>query len=184
VVDEVHGFKSFDERDLLGFVDGTENPEPYEAPEAALVGEEEPEFAGGSYVAVQRYVHDLTAWNALSVEDQERAIGRYKANNVEYPDELKPANSHLVLNVIEDESGEELQIMRFNMPFGRVGEAEFGTYFIGYAGDVGVTELMLERMFIGVPPGNHDRILDFSTAVTGSLFFVPSADLMDDLPPG
>jgi len=181
VVDEVHGFKSFDERDLLGFVDGTENPEPYEAPAAALVGEEEPGFEGGSYLIVQKYLHDLTAWNRLTVEDQEQAFGRTKLDDVEFPDEDKASNSHLVLNVIEDENGEERQIMRFNMPFGRVGEAEFGTYFIGYAGDVGVTELMLERMFIGVPPGNHDRILDFSTAITGSLFFVPSAEFLDGL---
>jgi putative iron-dependent peroxidase len=181
VVDEVHGFKSFDERDLLGFVDGTENPEPYEAPEAALVGEEEPEFAGGSYLIVQKYLHDLTAWNRLTVEEQEQAFGRTKLDDVEFADEDKASNSHLVLNVIEDEDGEERQIMRFNMPFGRVGEAEFGTYFIGYAADAGVTELMLERMFIGVPPGNHDRILDFSTATTGSLFFVPSAEFLDGL---
>jgi putative iron-dependent peroxidase len=181
VVDEVHGFKSFDERDLLGFVDGTENPEPYEAPGAALVGAEDPEFEGGSYLIVQKYVHDMPAWDRLTVEDQEKAFGRTKLDDVEFPDEEKASNSHLVLNVIEDENGEERQIMRFNMPFGRVGEGEFGTYFIGYAGDVGVTELMLERMFIGVPPGNHDRVLDFSTAKTGSLFFVPSAEFLDDI---
>ncbi len=181
IVDEVHGFKAFDERDLLGFVDGTENPEPYEAPDAALVGEEAPEFAGGSYLIVQKYLHDVEAWNSLSIEEQERAFGRTKLDDVEFPDEEKASNSHLVLNVIEDEDGEELQIMRFNMPFGRVGEGEFGTYFISYAGDVSVTETMLERMFIGVPRGNHDRILDFSTAVTGGLFFVPSAEFLDGL---
>lgn len=181
VVDEVHGFKSFDERDLLGFVDGTENPEPYEAPDAALVGEEDPDFAGGSYLVVQKYVHDLAGWNGLKVEEQEQAIGRTKLDDVEFPDEEKASNSHLVLNVIEDEDGEELAIMRFNMPFGRVGEGEYGTYFISYAGDVKVTETMLERMFIGVPPGNHDRILDFSTAITGGNFFVPSAEFLDRL---
>src|SRR5699024_1156070 len=118
VVDEVHGFRSFDERDLLGFVDGTENPEGAAAGEAVLIGDEVAPFAGGSYVVAQRYVHDFTTWNALSVEDQERAIGRYKANDVEFPDELKPANSHLALNVITDEDGTEHQILRFNMPFG------------------------------------------------------------------
>lgn len=181
IVDEVHGFKSFDERDLLGFVDGTENPEPYEAPGAALIGEEEPGFAGGSYLIVQKYLHDLGSWDRLSTEEQEQAVGRTKLDDVEFPDEDKASNSHLVLNVIEDEEGEELAIMRFNMPFGRVGEGEYGTYFIGYAGDVSVTETMLERMFIGVPRGNHDRLLDFSTAVTGGLFFVPSAELLDSL---
>lgn len=184
VIDEVHGFKSFDERDLLGFVDGTENPEPYEAPDAVLIGEEEPEFEGGSYLIVQKYLHDLGAWNQLTIEEQERAIGRTKMDDVEFPDEDKPSNSHLVLNVIEDENGDERDIMRFNMPFGRVGESEFGTYFIGYAADVDVTETMLRRMFIGVPEGNHDRILDFSTAITGSNFFVPSAEFLDGIDDG
>ncbi len=89
VVDEVHGFKYFDERDLLGFVDGTENPVGREAGEAALTGEEDPGFAGGSYVIVQKYVHDLVAWNALTVEDQEKAIGRSKLSDIEMPDDVQ-----------------------------------------------------------------------------------------------
>jgi porphyrinogen peroxidase len=182
VIDEVHGFRSFDERDLLGFVDGTENPDGQAARAAVLIGEENPEFAGGSYVVAQKYLHDLEAWNALTVEEQERAMGRTKLNDVEFPDELKPANSHIALNTIVDESGEQHQIMRFNMPFGRVGVGEFGTYFIGYVRTPEVIEEMLENMFIGKPPGNSDRILDFSTAVTGNLFFVPTVDLLDDPP--
>jgi putative iron-dependent peroxidase len=183
VVDEVHGFKYFDERDLLGFVDGTENPDGSAALAAALIGDEDPSFAGGSYVIVQKYLHDLDAWNALTVEDQERAIGRTKLADIELPDDVKPANSHVALNTIVDEDGEERQIVRDNMPFGRVGAREFGTYFIGYAADPDVTETMLRNMFVGKPPGQYDRILDFSTAVTGSLFFVPSADWLD-APPG
>jgi porphyrinogen peroxidase len=183
VVDEVHGFRSFDERDLLGFVDGTENPEGPAGRAAVLVGEDDPEFAGGSYVIVQKYRHDLSTWNALTVEEQERAVGRTKLNDIEFPDELKPANSHLALNTIVDENGDQQQIMRFNMPFGRVGAREFGTYFIGYARHPDVIEQMLENMFIGKPPGNYDRLLDFSTAVTGNLFFVPTVDFVDE-PPG
>jgi putative iron-dependent peroxidase len=183
VVDEVHGFKSFDERDLLGFVDGTENPEGAGAVDAVVIGEEEPLFAGGSYVVVQRYTHDLDSWNALPVEEQERVIGRHKLNDVELSDDEKPANAHNALTVIEDENGEEQEIVRFNMPFGRVGAQEFGTYFIGYARDAGVIERMLRNMFLGDPPGNDDRILDFSTAQTGNLFFAPSAAFLDD-PPG
>ena len=133
VVDEVHGFRSFDERDVLGFVDGTENPEGAAAAAAALIGEEDPDFAGGSYVIVQKYLHDLRAWDALSTEEQELVIGRTKLSDIELPDDVKPANSHLALNVIEGPDGEERQILRFNMPFGRVGAEEFGTYFIGYA---------------------------------------------------
>ncbi len=182
IVDEVHGFRSFDERDLLGFVDGTENPEPGEAAEAVLIGEEDPLFAGGSYVIVQKYLHDLAGWSAISVEEQERAIGRTKLDDIEMPDDEKPANSHVALNTIVDEDGTEHQIFRLNMPFGRVGspQAEKGTYFIGYARTPEVTEQMLRNMFVGDPQGNYDRILDFSTAVTGSLFFVPSAELLDD----
>ncbi len=183
VIDEVHGFRSFDERDLLGFVDGTENPEGAAAQAAVFIGDEDPDFAGGSYVVVQKYLHALEAWDALSVEEQERAIGRTKLSDIELPDDLKPANSHVALNTIVDENGEEQQIVRFNMPFGRVGSREFGTYFIGYAKTPAVIEEMLQNMFIGNPPGNYDRILDFSTAITGNLFYVPSADFLDDLPP-
>jgi putative iron-dependent peroxidase len=182
VVDEVHGFRSFDDRDLLGFVDGTENPDGAAAVAAVLVGDEDPGFAGGSYVVVQKYVHDLAAWDALAVEEQEQAIGRTKLSDLELPDDVKPANSHVALNTIVDEDGEEHQIVRLNMPFGRVGTGEFGTYFIGYARSPDVIEQMLTNMFIGNPPDNHDRILDFSTAVTGSLFFVPTIDVLEDPP--
>ncbi len=182
VVDEVHGFRSFDERDLLGFVDGTENPEGAAARDAVLIGEEDPEFAAGSYVIVQKYLHDLDAWDVLPVEDQERAIGRTKLSDIELSDDVKPANAHNALTTIVDEDGEEQQIMRFNMPFGSVGAREFGTYFIGYARNPAVIEEMLTNMFVGKPPGNYDRILDFSTAVTGNLFFVPAAGFLDDPP--
>ena len=175
VVDEVHGFKSFDERDLLGFVDGTENPEGRAASKAVLIGDEDPAFAGGSYLIVQKYLHDLEAWNTLTVEQQEQAVGRTKLDDVELPE--KAANSHVALNTIVDADGEERQIMRFNMPFGRVGTAEFGTYFIGYARSPAVIETMLQHMFVGKPAGTHDRLLDFSTAVTGNLYFVPTARL-------
>jgi putative iron-dependent peroxidase len=182
VVDEVHGFKYFDERDLLGFVDGTENPVGREAGEAALTGDADPGFAGGSYVIVQKYVHNLAAWNALAVEDQEKAIGRSKLSDIEMADDVKPANSHVALNTIVGPDGQERSILRANMPFGEVGRGEFGTYYIGYAATPSVTEQMLVNMFVGNPPGNYDRILDFSTAVTGSLYFAPSADFLDDLP--
>ena len=183
VVDEVHGFRSFDDRDLLGFVDGTENPEGAAALAAVTVGDEDPRFTGGSYVVVQKYLHDLATWDALPTEEQERAIGRTKLSDLELPDDVKPANSHVALNTIVDEDGEEQQIMRFNMPFGSVGAGEFGTYFIGYASSPDVIEQMLTNMFIGKPPGTYDRILDFSTAVTGNLFFVPTIDVLEDPPP-
>ncbi|MCX2180258.1 Dyp-type peroxidase [Streptomyces sp. SKN60] len=182
VVDEVHGFRYFDERDLLGFVDGSENPQGRAAAEAVHVGDEDPGYEGGAYVTVQKYVHDLTAWDALPVEEQERIIGRTKSANVELADDVKPADSHVAVNTIVDADGTERQILRDNMPFGSIGSGEFGTYFIGYSRTPEVTERMLDRMFLGEPPGATDRILDFSTAVTGCLFFVPSADFLDVLP--
>ncbi|MBS1673971.1 MAG: Dyp-type peroxidase [Actinobacteria bacterium] len=183
VVDETHGFKYFDERDLLGFVDGTENPEGDDAVAATRIAGEDPAFAGGSYVIVQKYVHDLVAWESLPVEEQNRVIGRTKLEDIELPDDVKPHDSHVHLNVITDADGNERQILRANMPFGEIGAEEFGTYFIGYAADPGITEKMLQNMFLGDPPGNTDRILDFSTALTGGLFFVPPLGLLDELPP-
>jgi len=180
VEDEVHGFKYFDARDLLGFVDGSENPVNQDAVAATIIGDEDAGFAGGSYVIVQKYLHDLKAWNAIPVEQQEKIIGRKKASNIELDDEAKPSYAHNVLTVIE-ENGEELDIVRDNMPFGEVGKGEFGTYFCGYARSPSRIERMLVNMFVGRPPGNYDRLLDVSRAVTGTLFFVPSASFLDGL---
>ena len=182
VIDETHGFRSFDERDLLGFVDGTENPEGADAVSAVTVGDEDPRFAGGSYVIVQKYLHDLAGWDALTVEQQENAIGRSKLSNIEMDDAVKPPDAHIALNVIEDENGVQQQVMRFNMPFGEVGTRQFGTYFIGYASSPAVLEQMLTNMFLGTADAAHDRILDFSTAITGTLFYVPTVDWLEDPP--
>lgn len=181
VTDEVQGFKYFDQRDLLGFVDGTENPAGQAAIDATVIGAEDPAFAGGSYVIVQKYLHDMVGWNALSVEEQERIIGRTKLDDIELDDDVKPSNAHNALTSITDEDGEELEILRDNMPFGSVGKGEFGTYFIGYARSPQRIEQMLVNMFVGQPPGNYDRILDFSRAVTGTLFFVPSATFLESV---
>jgi putative iron-dependent peroxidase len=182
VADEVHGFRYFDDRDVMGFVDGTENPRGETAREAAIVGGEDPSFRGGSYVIVQKYLHDLKAWNTLPVEMQERIIGRRKLSDIELSDADKPAYAHNALTNIE-ENGRQLQILRDNMPFGRPGHGEFGTYFIGYSRTPRVTEIMLENMFIGRPPGNYDRLLDFSHPVTGSLYFVPTGTFLDNVTP-
>jgi putative iron-dependent peroxidase len=179
-VDEVHGFRYFDDRDLIGFVDGTENPTAQTAIDAAYVGLEDPRFAGGSYVIVQKYLHDLAGWNALSTEAQERIIGRTKLSDIELDDGLKPTSAHNALTTIV-EDGKEIKIIRDNMPIGRVAENEFGTYFIGYARSPRTIEQMLENMFVGRPPGNYDRLLDFSFAKTGNLFFVPSATFLENL---
>ncbi len=175
VVDETAGFRYFDSRDLLGFVDGTANPIGRRScPRCPLIGDEDPDYAGGSYVVVQKYLHDLTAWAKLTGEEQEAVIGRTKADNVELDDASGPQLAHKTLTTISDGQGGEFDILRDNMPFGQPGRQEFGTYFIGYSRRLWVTELMIQRMFVGQPPGYHDRILDVSTAVTGTTFFVPS----------
>jgi putative iron-dependent peroxidase len=177
--DEVHGFRYFDDRDIIGFVDGTENPREQAAMEAVLIGEEDREFALGSYVIVQKYLHDLDGWNALSTETQERIIGRTKLSDIELDDSIKPTSAHNALTTIT-ENGKEVKILRDNMPFGHAASGEFGTYFIGYSRAPRRIEQMLENMFIGRPPGNYDRLLDFSRAVTGNLFFVPSATFLEN----
>jgi putative iron-dependent peroxidase len=179
-VDEVHGFRYFDDRDLIGFVDGTENPTDQAAIDAAYVSLEDAAFAGGSYVIVQKYLHDLVGWNSLSTEAQERIIGRTKLSDIELDDAVKPTSAHNALTTIV-EDGKEVKILRDNMPFGSAGQGEFGTYFIGYARSPRTIEQMLENMFVGRPAGNYDRLLDFSRAMTGNLFFVPSVTFLENV---
>jgi porphyrinogen peroxidase len=176
--DEVHGFRYFDDRDLLGFVDGTENPRGAAAVDAVLVADEDAALAGGSYVIVQKYLHDLDKWNSLSTEAQERIIGRTKLSDIELDDSVKPTSAHSALTTIV-EDGKEIKILRDNMPFGRAAHPEFGTYFIGYSRSPATIEQMLQNMFVGRPPGNYDRLLDFSKAVTGNLFFAPSLTFLE-----
>ncbi|WP_292009832.1 Dyp-type peroxidase [Chryseobacterium sp.] len=176
---EVHGFKYWDARSILGFVDGTENPHGEDRDYFGKIGDEDAEYKGGSYLFTQKYIHDMKAWKNLSTEEQEKVIGRSKENDIEMADEVKPSNSHIALANIEGENGEELKIIRDNMPFGNPSTNEFGTYFIAYASTFSTVQKMLVNMFIGNPPGNYDRILDFSTAVTGTLFFVPTRDMLD-----
>jgi porphyrinogen peroxidase len=181
--DEVHGFNYFDDRDLIGFVDGTENPVEQAAVKATTIGEEDAAFAGGSYVIVQKYLHDLKRWNELPIEEQERIVGRTKLSDIELDDAEKPSSAHNALTTIV-ENGKQLEIVRDNIPFGDVRKGEFGTYFIGYARSPHRIEQMLVNMFVGRPPGNYDRLLDYSRAVTGTLFFVPSATFLENVATG
>lgn len=174
--EEIHGFRYWDSRSILGFVDGTENPHGQERELFSMVADEDSVYEGGSYLFTQKYIHDLTAWKGLSTEQQEKVIGRYKANDIEMSDEVKPSNSHIALANV----GDDLKIVRDNMPFGNMSTNEMGTYFIAYASTFSTVQTMLTNMFIGSPEGNYDRILDFSTAKTGSLFFVPTFNMIDD----
>lgn len=180
-IDEVHGFRYFDGRTIIGFVDGTENPEGDDRESFGVIGDDDEHFAGGSYAFVQKYLHDMKAWNALSIEEQEKAIGRRRFTDVELGDDEKPENAHNAVTNITDADGNELKIIRANMPFSNPAKGEYGTYFIGYASTFSTTRKMLENMFIGEPVGNTDRLLDFSTAATGTLFFAPAPDLLGEL---
>ncbi|MDR2339912.1 MAG: Dyp-type peroxidase [Deltaproteobacteria bacterium] len=181
-IEEIHGFRYLDGRAILGFVDGTENPDiPDERYDFAVIGDQEPDFKGGSYCFVQKYIHNMVDWNKLPTEEQEKVIGRRKYNDKELSDEEKPENAHNAVTNISDENGEELKIVRGNMPFANPSKGEYGTYFIGYASTFTTTKRMLDNMFKGDPPGNYDRILDFSTAETGTLFFIPSLELLGEL---
>jgi len=184
VVDEVTGFRYFDARDLLGFIDGTANPTGLDLPASALVGEEDGDFAGGSYVVVQKYLHDMQAWARIPTPEQEAIIGRTKIDNIEIDDDDAPRKSHKSLATIEDADGNEYDILRDNMPFGRPGQNEFGTYFIGYSRYLWVTEKMLQRMYVGDPPGAYDRLLDVSTPQTGTTFFAPTRPMLQALVEG
>ncbi len=179
-VDEVQGFRYFDSRDLIGFVDGTENPRGEDAVDATLITGEDPAFTAGSYVIIQKYLHDLAGWNKLPVEKQEKIVGRTKLNDVELDNKVKPAYAHNALTKIVKD-GKEIKILRDNMAFGHAGLKEFGTYFIGYSRSPRTIEDMLQNMFVGKPPGNYDQLLDFSHAVTGNLFFVPSATFLENV---
>ncbi|WP_345020785.1 Dyp-type peroxidase [Streptomyces shaanxiensis] len=178
VQDEVQAFAYFDSRNVLGFVDGTENPVGQAAAEAAIVGDEDPAFTGGSYAIVQKYLHDVDAWEALAVEAQEKVIGRSKLTNIE----LDVPGSHIDVNTVTGPDGEELEVLRGAMPFGRPGHGEFGTYFIAYARTPEIPEAMLRKMFLGGPESGPDPILDYSQAVTGTLFFIPSVTFLEAIP--
>jgi len=172
---EVHGFRYWDSRSILGFVDGTENPHGTDREYFGMVGDEDPTYKGGSYLFVQKYIHDMQAWKALPVGEQEKVIGRSKPDDIEMSDGVKPSNSHSALANV----GDDLKIVRDNMPFGNVSTNEMGTYFIAYASTFSTVKKMLTNMFVGVPEGNYDRILDFSVPQTGTLFFVPTFEMLD-----
>jgi putative iron-dependent peroxidase len=178
VIDETHGFRYFEGRAIIGFVDGTENPSALDTPDYAVIGDEDPRFINGSYAFAQMYHHDMDAWNQLKTEQQEAAIGRKKFNDVELEDEDKAENAHNVVSQ-DNEGGVEHKIVRMNVPFSNPTEGLNGTYFIGYARHWTVTKRMLEGMF-----SKSDRLLDFSTPVSGELFFIPSLSVLGKIADG
>jgi len=179
VLEEVRGFRYLDSRDLTGFIDGTENPKgKRERSAVALIGDDDREFAGGSFVFTQRYVHDLAQWNALPVGEQEKVIGRRKRDSKELSEKTKPPTSHVSRAVIE-EYGEELEIVRHSFPYGTVSEK--GLFFIAYTRDLSVPAKMLSRMLGASGDGLHDRLMDYTHAVSGATFFAPSIKVLKSL---
>ena len=174
LADETQGFKYHDGRAIIGFVDGTENPDGEDRDLFAKVDKEDAKFKGGSYVFVQKYFHKMQEWNATSVSEQEKVIGRSKEYDIEMDESVKPTNSHSAAANV----GDDKKVVRGNMPFTE--GSKTGTYFIAYASTFSTVELMLKKMFIGEPKGNSDRLLDFSTPVTGALFFAPTLDMLGD----
>ena len=181
VLDERVCFRYLDGRDLTGFIDGTENPQfPDDRDEVALLGDEAGIFADGSFVFAQRYVHDLAKWKHLKVDAQEHVIGRTKLESIELDDDVKPENAHIARAVIEDNEGEELEILRHSLPYGD-GQGEQGLFFIAYTKDLSRIDQMLVRMFGTSGDGIHDRLLHFVTAVDGAYFFAPNEDLLEEI---
>ena len=170
--EEVKGFRYLDGRDLTGFVDGTENPRGMRKFDVALVGDDDPDFAGGSYIHVQRYRHNMTKWQLLAVSKQEDVIGRTKADNVEYASDKKAAFSHTKRTSLKDESGKSIEMLRQSMPYGDMSVQ--GLYFVSCACSCEPFTKMLKSMIFGDDKGVYDKLLDYTAAETGGAFFAPS----------
>ncbi|QIC71468.1 Dyp-type peroxidase [Acinetobacter indicus] len=179
VLDERVCFRYFDGRDMTGFIDGTENPQlPDDRAEVALLGEDAGIFEDGSFVFAQRYAHDLDKWKRLKVDAQEQVMGRTKLESIELDDEVKPDNAHVARTVVEDDEGEEMEILRHSLPYGD-GQGDQGLFFIAYTKDLTILDAMLERMFGTSGDGIHDRLLHFVTALDGAYYFAPSEELLE-----
>lgn len=176
LVEEIHGFRYLDSRDLTGFVDGTENPQGEDRARVALCNESGP-LAHGSYIHTQRYVHDLPRWEQLDLEEQEDTIGRTKADNIEYASADKPLTAHIKRANIKNDDGSSVELLRHSMPYG--GVDEHGLFFVSYAGDSRNFERILESMIHG--DGHHtDHLLNYTRAVTGAAFFAPPIEFLDN----
>ncbi len=176
LIEEERGFRFMDSRDLTGFVDGTENPKGRNRQQVALVDDEDASFKGGSYIHVQKYAHNLSKWNRLPNKKQEDIIGRTKQDDIEYASEDKPLTSHIKRVNLKDAQGNSMEILRQSMPFGSLKEQ--GLMFISTCRTPTNFEEMLRSMVHGDGHGNHDHLMQFTKALTGSSFFAPSLDFL------
>lgn len=172
VEEETHGFRWVEERDLSGFVDGTENPAGEETRRAVAVINDGVD-AGGSYVFVQRWEHNLKQLNRMSVPDQEMMIGRTKVANEEIDGDARPVTSHLTRVDLKEE-GKGLKIVRQSLPYGTASGVH-GLYFCAYCARLYNIEQQLLSMF-GDKDGKRDAMLRFTKPVTGGYYFAPSLE--------
>ena len=177
---DVTGFTYHDSRDLTGFIDGTANPFLDEAPVVAVIPEGEP-GEGGSCAMTIRFRHDLRAFGELAEHDQELVFGRTKADSVEMAPDVKPPDSHIGLAEVADEDGEELDVYRRSVPWADA--AEQGLQFVSFGRDVDRFDLQLRHIYGEVDPSLVDRLLTFTTALTGSFWFCPSVEDLDAIAP-
>ena len=178
VVDETKGFRYFEGRAIIGFIDGTEAPQVEDAADYAIVGDEDPFFENGSYAFAQKWRHHMDIWNKLTTEEQEKAVGRKKFSDLELSDKEKFKNAHNVTSQAKI-NGVEQKIVRMNVPYSDPASGITGTYFIGYSRHWTVTKKMLENMV-----EKHDYLLSFSDILSGQLFFIPSRPLLDKIADG
>ncbi len=178
VVDETKGFRYFEGRAIIGFIDGTEAPQVEDAADYAIVGDEDPFFENGSYAFAQKWRHHMDIWNKLTTEDQEKAVGRKKFSDLELSDKEKFKNAHNVTSQAKI-NGVEQKIVRMNVPYSDPASGITGTYFIGYSRHWTVTKKMLENMV-----EKHDYLLSFSDILSGQLFFIPSRPLLEKIADG
>ncbi len=174
---DLMGFTYHEDRDLIGFVDGTANPKAddrYAVAQIAegLVG------AGGSYVMSQKWVHDLAAFNQLSVHQQEQVVGRTKVDDIELSGSAMPIDSHVSRTDVSVD-GEAMKIYRRSDPYGSA--TEHGLYFLAFSCELRRFSIQLERMLGMTDDGIHDKLIEYSKAVTGSYWFAPSTEDLSQL---
>ena len=176
--EEVNGFRYLENRDLTGFVDGTENPEGDNRATVALVSEEDPVFSQGSYIHTQRYVHHLNEWEQQPVQEQEQIIGRTKADDIEFNSEDKAPTAHIKRVNLKDEHGKSMEILRHSMPYGNAREA--GLFFIAYSKTPRHFTQMLKAMIHSDNDGHYDHLMNYTTAVSGCAFFAPTVEFLQN----
>lgn len=170
---EEHGFLFRDSRDLTGFIDGTSNPKDEERHNVALIPSGA--HAGGSFVLTQRWLHDLSAFHAQEIEDQERVIGRTKKSSIELEEEHMPPDSHVSRTEIERE-GSEIEIYRRSTPTGGLTDA--GLYFLAFSAELQRFTWILESMFGSSKDGLRDHLLTFTRPLSGSFYFAPNVQAL------